>query len=43
MEQRSGKCLYSGMVGEDFPEELMPQIDLKEFAEQEGTEFSQVR
>lgn len=36
-------CLYKGIVREGFPEEMVPEINLEEFAEWEAIEFSKVQ
>lgn len=36
------QCLYVGIVGENFPGEIMPEINLEQFAKWEGIQFSKV-
>lgn len=45
LQSREEETLFTrtGLVGEGFPEEMMPEINLEEFAQQEGVEFSKVQ
>lgn len=40
--EKRNLCLYMGIVGKGFPEEIMPEINLEELAEWEGVEFSKM-
>lgn len=45
LQSREEETLFTptGLVGEGFPEEVMPEINLEELAQQEGAEFSKVQ